>query len=260
MATVQLMPLNLFDYDSGSTVGMTGATQDTDFPITNIHSRSKSRVWKGTTDGVPNNVLFNVSNADFNAAAFQCDTLVIPAGHNLNGLNIQIVTDPAGSPVTQYGPQAVTEENDEDIVISWATPAYHSAWRIYVTPVSTAWVMIVPELHLSFAEEMTRSPSRPSGAIDDDFNVRNEVSSGGYDWFIQYGERKRRRSYSFENVSSAQRVQIEAANAMWAGKRPFWIRDHEGTYLFVKLAKKLNLRETGAVRFSCDMELLEVIS
>ncbi|GAB4389054.1 MAG: hypothetical protein Kow0025_12070 [Thermodesulfovibrionales bacterium] len=130
-------------------------------------------------------------------------------------------------------------------------------WRI--TLEGAASVPSIPEIFLSSTYEWERNPARPTGALDDEFNVENAATAGGQDRFLVHGPPKRRRSYHMPRCGAAQKGNLLALNAEWAGSRPFWLQDHEGRWIYGKLRAPLALREVAHGAWSFDFDFLEVL-
>lgn len=130
-------------------------------------------------------------------------------------------------------------------------------WKIaFENPAS---IPSVAELFLTSTYEWERNPSRPAGPFEEVFNVENDVTAGGQDRFLVHGDPKRQRAYHMPLCREAQKDNVKALYEAWAGAKPFWLRDHEGVWIYGKLRAPLNLRELASQSYSFDFDFLEVL-
>lgn len=237
-----------------STVSLAAGTADSTYPLYRLYDRVIGKMFK-TTAAVTTEVQVD-QGASGNLAA---DRLLIPAGHNLSGMTLDILYSDNGSAWSTAVTQWVQADNNL-IDKSWASIT-HRYWKFKIT--SPASIPQIPEIFLTQTYTWERNPSLPLGPIDDVFNVENVVTSGGQDRFLTHGSAKRQRQYKCTGASETQRASITLLNAAWAGGKPFWLYDHEGTAIYGKLKEPLNLIQTGENNtgglFSFDINFLEVL-
>jgi len=119
------------------------------------------------------------------------------------------------------------------------------------------------ELFLSDAYEWEKNPAVPSGAVDDIFNVEHQMTAAGQDRFLVHGDAKRQRNYKVNKCEAAQKTNMLALNAVWAGAKPFWLCDHDGVWIYGILTSPINLTPQGEFPgggyYSYDFNFQEVL-
>ena len=180
--------------------------------------------------------------------------LLIPAGHNLSGMTLDIEHSSDGVVFTPATPQWIGVAGL--INKSWAQISA-SFWRFTITTPS-----IVPQLAEIFLTDdytFERAPSRPAGQLDPVFNILADMSASGQDRFLVQGDEKRRRTYFFPNIGEAQKDNFLLLNASWQGSKPFWLKDHTGVWIFGKLDAPMAITEIQFQRYRAQFSFLEVL-
>ncbi len=182
------------------------------------------------------------------------DRLLIPAGHNLGGMTLDIKY--SDDDIT-YTP-AVAQFTAPDGVIdkSW-TGLTKPFWKFIIT--SPSRVPEIPELFLTATYEWARNPSRPAGDLDEKFNVESALTAGGQDRFLVMGDSKRQRSYKVPRMPEAMRDALLALNDAWKGAHPFWLHDHTGEWIYGKLARPMDVQEVAQGSSSLTFDFREVL-
>ncbi len=182
------------------------------------------------------------------------DRLFIPGGHNLSGVALDLQHSDDDVTYTSIGAWA---QADANLIVKSFTTAAHRYWKFIAA--NPAFAPQMAELFLTSTYTWEKLPGRPGGPFEDVFNVKSDVTASGLDRFLIFGNSKRQRIYKVVNAGAAQQANALALNAVWSGAMPFWLYDHEGNWIFGKLAKPLNLKETGAGKFEFDFNFLEVL-
>jgi hypothetical protein len=230
------------------TVTLTAGTEDTSYPLYRLYDRNVGRLFK-TTSAVTTEV-----KVDQGAAApLSVDTLIVPAGHNLDGITLDIkhsdddaVYTPAVSQWT--GAAGVIEK-------SWA-PVTKRYWKFIIT--SPATIPEISELFLTETYDWTRDPARPTGALEREGNVENAQTAGGKDRFLVQGPPKLRREYTVPRCGQQQMDHMLSHMATHHQGKPFWLYD--GTqWIYGKLRRPLELREIAYQTYSYQFDFLEVL-
>ena len=248
MSTVKTAYKNILET---STVSLTAGTEDPDFPLSRVRDRNISRPFKASA-AVTLEVL-----VDQGAGGSQAiDRLLIPAGHNLDGETLDILWSeddvsytPAVSQWVQSGPGLINK--------SWTTLTKRY-WKFTVTTPSSAPEFA--EMFITSANSWQRNPARPAGRLDRIFNVSNLGTTSGSDRFLVHGPSRRRRSYTLPSISEAQKDALILLNDSWAGVKPFWLYDHEGSWMYGRLDSPLEIVEEGYQLYSARFEFTEVVS
>lgn len=130
-------------------------------------------------------------------------------------------------------------------------------WKFVIT--TPASIPEIPELFLTKTYEWERGPSRPAGPLDPEFNVEHEVTAAGQDRFLIHGDPKRQRVYHLSRCNETQKGNIVALNDAWAGAKPFFLYDHEGSWIFGKLRDPISIKEIAYQAYCFDFDFLEVL-
>lgn len=182
------------------------------------------------------------------------DRLIIPALHNLQGMALDLAYSEDGSTWTTA---ASWTQPDGSLINTSFPSAKHARWRFIVN--NPAIAPQFAELFLTSTYTWEKLPGRPGGPFDDMFNVKTDTTASGLDRFLTFGEPRRQRLYKVSNAGPAQRANILQLNSAWQGAKPFWLSDHEGNWIYGKLGKPLDLKETGAGKFEFDFNFMEVL-
>lgn len=233
-----------------STVTLSAGTEDSDYPLWRIYDRDIGRLFKSTAAETIE-VKVDQSASD-NLAV---DRLLIPAGHNLDGMTLDIKYSDNDADYYPAVTQWVQSGNGL-INKSWSS-ATHQYWKFIIT--SPASIPELTELFLMQTYEWERNPGTPSGLVDDIFNVENTQTSGGQDRFIEHGDKKRQRNYNLAAVGQTQMDNITTFNNDWAGKKPFWLRDIDEIWIYGKLRRSLGIRRIKDDLYSFNFDFLEVL-
>jgi hypothetical protein len=249
MSTVRTAHLNILE---SSTVSLSLGSADPDFPLARLSDRNIGRPFKAAAA----ETLEIKADQGGTAPYLSLDMLIIPPGHNLDTMTLDIMHSdddvlytPAVSQWVQSGSGLIIKE--------WAslTKRY---WKFIITSPSLAPEFA--ELFLTSAVSWIKNPSRPAGRLDSLFNVTHAVTASGHDRFLSHGKPKRRLSYSLPAIGESQKDALVALNDSWAGIRPFWVKDHEANWIYGRLTEPLQIKEEGFQRYSANFEFLEVLS
>lgn len=237
-----------------STVTLSAGTSDSSYPLYRVYDRDIGKVFK-TTAAVTTEIKVD-QGASGNLAI---DRLLIPSGHNLAGMTLDIKWSDDDVSYTA----AVTQWTGAagNIDKSWASLT-HRYWKFIIT--SPGSIPQIPELFLTETYIFEKNPNLPLGEMDDVFNVERSQTAGGQVRFLTHGTAKRRRNYTIKAAGETQRVNITTLNTAWSGGKPFWIYDHEGTLFYCELANPIRLTQdtenlSGGL-YGFTLDVLEVIA
>ncbi|MBI4822671.1 MAG: hypothetical protein HY805_00345 [Nitrospirae bacterium] len=230
------------------TVSLSAGTEDSNYPLYRLYDRNIGRFFK-TTSAITTEI-----KIDQGSSPQAVDRLLIPSGHNLNGMTLDIKY--SDDDIT-YTP-AISQWTGASGLIdkSWAsiTKRY---WKFIIT--TPASIPQIAELFLTQTYEWERNPSRPGEHLDPLFNIEREESFGGQVRFLIKGDPRKQRFYHVRCVGETQKNNILTLNDVWSGGKPFWFYDHEGNWLFGELKNPINIKEVSYQKYDFDFEFMEVI-
>ncbi len=248
MNTVKTAHTNILE--SGA-VTLSAGSADPSGPLARLWDRNASRLFKAAAATTLEVRVDQGGTAPYESA----DTLMVPSGHNLDGMTLDILHcdddasyTPAVSQWVQSGGGLITK--------SWVSVAARY-WKFIVTSPSSAPEFA--ELFITATVEWIKNPSRPAGRLDRIFNVAHTSTASGADRFLVHGLPRRRRSYGLPAIGEAQKDALLELNESWAGAKPFWMCDHTGQWMFGRLDSPLEVAEEAHQRYSARFEFLEVI-
>jgi hypothetical protein len=228
-----------------SDVTLSAGTAHADYPLYRLYDRHIGRDFM-TTAAETTEVKIDQGGA----APFSADTLIIPAGHNLDGMTLDIKHSDDDAVYTPAVPQWV-QSGSGVIDRSW-TSVSKRYWKFIITNPSVA--PRFAELFLTEAWTWLREPAKPQGPVEDLLNMENTVTSGGQDRFIVNGPARRQRVYRVLRAPEAQKQ----AKLKMDRTRPFWL--HDGTeWIYGKLRSPLNMTMVAYQRYSYLFDFLEVL-
>jgi hypothetical protein len=165
---------------------------------------------------------------------YGADRLLIPAGHNLDGLSVTVKYSYND---LDYSTAVTQVVSDGLIDLSWDFMP-EPFWKVHFTGAIVP--VEIPELFLTRTYEHERNPRLPSGPHGIEPNALTLHLAGGATRGVEFGEPKRLRLYDFKGISDAQLAELMELENAWRGINPFWLYDHEGQWIYVEL--------TGGVR------------
>lgn len=233
-----------------STVTLSAGAQNPSYPLYRLYDRDIGKLFKASAAAT---LEVKIDQGASNIQAI--DRLIIPAGHNLGGMTLDIKHSADDATYTASVSQWV-QSGSGLINKDWPSESKRY-WKLIIT--SPASAPEFAELFLGPAYTWQRLPSRPAGPFDDVFNVEHAETASGQDRFLIHGSPKRQRVYRVVNAASAQKADILSLYSAWQGAKPFWLEDHEGAWLYGRLRRPLELKETSHGRYGFDFDFEEVI-
>lgn len=244
--SVMTAHLNILE---SSTVTLASGMEDPDYPLYRLHDRHIGRPFR-TTSAVTTGI-----SVDQGAGATpSIDRLLIPSGHNLAGMTLDVLHSSDGA---AYAPAVPQWTGAEGVIDKSWLPIEKRYWKFLI--MSPAAVPSIPELFLTAAYAWERQPARPSGPMDKEFNSISETTSAGADRFLVMGSPKRRRLYNVPRCGSAMCEQIRTLYDTWAGAMPFWLMDHDGAWIYGRLTAPVELIEHGYGAWGFQFAFKEVL-
>lgn len=187
-------------------------------------------------------------------ASVSVDALILAAGHNVGGLAYTLGKSSDGTTWTTVASGTLPAGTGQITIEFAATAAKY--WKFSLPSGSAP---ILTELVLTHIYTFERAPARPSGALENEYNVKAERTSAGSDRFITYGPPRRIREYSFPNLSAAMADDITALVNPLGMAKPFFMCDHTGAWIFGNITEPLAPAEITAGRRSMDFKFAEVL-
>ncbi len=233
-----------------ATVSLAAGAEDPSYPLYRLSDRNVGRLFK------PAAAVTIEIKVDQGAGGTQAiDRLIIPSGHNLDGETLDIkhsTDDIVYTPAVAQWVQSGSELIDK----SWGalTKRY---WKFFITTPSA--IPEIAELFLTETYTWARNPQRPGPSMDKSHNVKRDMTVSGQDRFLVNGDPKRRRPYKVPRMPEAMKGELIALNDAWAGAYPFWLYDHEGSWIYGKLASRMDVREVASGQWSLNFDFMEVL-
>jgi len=233
-----------------STVILSAGAENPSYPLYRLYDRNIGRPFRASA---AETVEVKIDQGPL--GNLPADRLLIPAGHGLQGMTLDIKHSGDDVSYEQAAAQWV-QPGGGLIMKSWA-PITKRYWKFIVTAPSS--IPGLAELFLTSTQSWERDLARPSGPFEKVYNVENAVTANGQDRFLVRGEPKRRRAYRVPRSGEGQRRIVEALHDAWGGAKPFWLRDREGNWIYGKLTSPLDLKEEAHGVYSFDFHFLEVL-
>jgi hypothetical protein len=254
MANIKTCYLNILE---NSTVSLDAGTAEALYPLYRLHDRLVGRIFKSTA---AETITVRVDQGSESDDWLAVDSLLIASGHNLYAdptpANIAVDWSDNGSAWTPA--LTATAVSGTGVIYHTWTSSTHRYWRVVITSPPAA--VEITELFLTQTYTFEKNPTQKVNALESQFNVRNEVDASGGDRFIQMGVKKERRNYRIELARAAQEANAEALNDEWGGYKPFFLYDHNDTWLYGKLNAPMNIEFMSATTYGFNFDFVEVIS
>jgi hypothetical protein len=247
MANVKLAYRNILE-----TATVTSTDENSSFPLYRLYDRDIGKLFKFNTHGAGLYVKINQSAIPYNVSR-----LIIPATHNLNGLEMEIQNSPSGAFAGEEvhvlnWTQADALIINKSFVAANPDEAY---WRFFIVS-DPATPPEMPEIFLTADYTFERNVKmdlieKPQRNVD-----RDETKSG-YPRWVKLGEKKRYREYELI-AESAQKANLESWWDVLDSVKPFYIFDHNGALIFMEVLNDLSFTPLSNQFWITRMEFLEV--
>ena len=231
-----------------STVTVT--TENASFPKYRLYDRDIGKFFKGTAFASPFGIVANQG-----ATIYEVDRLIIPVGHNLNGLACKLQYSTTGA----WGGEEVDAlswtQGDALIIDKTFTAATKQYWRLIVTAPAT--IVELTEMFLSRVYTFERNPSYGS-KVGKKKNIIRDQTQSGRTRRIKLGEPKLSVNYDLL-VLTTQKTSFEAWDSATEGTKFFYVWDEGGVLYFMELMNDLEFAYRANGVWNISMELLEVL-
>jgi len=234
----------------GSTVTVT--TENTSYPKYRLYDRDIGLLFKGNS--TPSQFQINIDQGVY-AINPGVDKIIIPSGHNFSGKTVRLYHSLDGVTYEQLLAWVMPSDRYEKD-LPYTEKRY---WRFGIDNPSSA-----PELSELWLGKGYAFQINPIIGADERWrrNVFSEELESGVDTEVKRGERKRVRIFDLRDVRQDQKIDFEAWDALCEGIKPFWVQDHNGAMIYMKMINDLEFRYDGEdpdPYYSNHLELREVL-
>ncbi len=232
-----------------STVTLSAGAADASYPLYRLWDRDIGRPFKAADTSTLE------IKIDQGAAPLAIDRLIVPAGHNMAGMTLDLqysddnvtYTSALGAPFVQPDTGLIQK--------SFASSA-HRYWEFAISGTIGAAPQLA-EMFLSPTSDI--SPDPDFGWVPDtEWNVQNDVTAAGQDRFLELGGPKEVRKYDMKHLSDSEAAVITALKTGFAGKKPFWFYDLDGNWYYMK-ATSIYVKRSDPGQWDAHIELKQVL-
>jgi hypothetical protein len=229
---------------------VTPASENTSYPRHRLHDRHIGRLFKGNS--TPSSFYIFIDQGL--SHLYPVDTIIIPSGHNLSGLVLQLQYSQDGI----YYPYIDSWMGYPGLMKRSFSSVAARYWTFFIQ--NPASPPEIPELFLTHSYQLQRNPdygylhgTRP--------NVSRIESQSGVVQKTKLGSRRRIFHYSFTRIGDDQRADLETFDAACEGIRSFYVEDMDGKIYFAELPEGglPPFRAERAGRWGLDLDVLEVV-
>jgi len=183
---------------------------------------------------------------------YPANRIIIPAGHNLNGLVLTLKKMVDDESLTQVDSWTA----DELMINRSFTEASARFWRLEIASPSSA-----PELAEMFLGKMFEFERNPDWGFSegDHKNIYRDETRSGKVRLVKLGDPRRSRNYELKNIGSTQRADFEAWDRHAEGIKSIVLEDVNGNVFFSELMGDLMFRSSHEDRHETTLDLLEVL-
>lgn len=246
MAQIKINYRNILE---SSTV--TTTTANASFPAYRLYDRDIGKLFKGTAFASP----FVIKAVQAAAPIYDVDRLIIPVGHNLNGLACSLRYSTDDFSADDHEAVGWTQGNALLIDKSF-TLANKRYWKLNVTAPAT--IVEMPEFFLGSTLSFTQNPTFGSVVGKKRNFLRDETQSGRVR-SIKLGEVRREIVWDLNVIASAQKTDFESWLEGIVAGQFFYVTDEAGNVFFAELLNDLEFIYKANGIYSCTLNLLEVL-
>jgi len=231
---------------------ITVTSENTSYPKYRLYDRNIGLLFKGNS--TPSQFLIDIDQGS-HLYQNQINKIIIPSGHNFSGKVVRLYYSEDGINYEQFR--------------AWTMPSGRFAddfpltekryWRFGIdNPASP------PELSELWLGKGYAFQINPIIGADEKWrrNIFTEELESGVDTEVKRSERKRVRIFDLREIRQEQKIDFETWDALCEGIKPFWVKDHGGTLIYMKMLNDLEFKYDGEdpdPYYSCHLELREVL-
>jgi hypothetical protein len=232
-----------------STVTVT--TENTSFPKYRLYDRDIGKLFKGTAFASP----FAIVVDQGATTTYEVDRLVIPVGHNLNGLVCKLQYSTTGAWGGEQVDALSWTQGDALLIDKPFTAATKRYWRLIITAPAT--IVEMPEMFLSKIYAFERNPSFGSKTGIKKNIVRDETQSGRVRR-IKFGEPKLSVTYDLLALT-VQKTSFESWDSATEGTKSFYVWDENAIGRFMELLNDIQFSYRANGVWNTSLELMETL-
>ncbi len=232
-----------------STVGVT--TENASFPKYRLYDRDIGKLFKGTAFASP----FSITIDQGVSVSYEVNRLLIPAGHNLNGLTCSLRYSTDNFVADDH--EAVGWVQGDALLIDKTFAAQTKRyWKLDITAPA-----IIVELGEMFLTKQYPFERNPSYGFEDRIkrNVSRYETSSGKPRSVKNGDPRRSRRYDLTKISSAQKTEFETWESVCEGIKSFYFEDINGEVFFADLLEEVFFKMEQEGRWGTTIDILEVL-
>jgi len=237
-----------------ASVSLLSGTEDPAYPMYRLYDRNIGRSFRTIGGG---NVEILVDQGSGSMVQF-ADTLIIPFGHNLDGMAVEVKYSDDSLNYTEAVP--LWTAGNSLVAKTWA-PVAKRYWKINIT--SQAITPSIPEIFLTSSYEWERLPQRPQGPMEDQHNIIAQSTADGRMRFLKAGPARRRRIYNITRCPFTMRQQVLLLWNTWGEGKPFWLYeetyDQQGQWIYGGLDREIKLTEIAFESYSLEFDFVEAL-
>jgi hypothetical protein len=245
-------PIKLCYRNILETSTVTVTTENASYPAYRLYDRDIGRLFKG--DSTPAN--FYITLDQGGTISYEVDRLLIPAGHNLDGLALKL----------QYSADNFSSDNHD--AASWTQSGSGLIDKAFTAQTEQYWRLniaapaLAPSLAEIFLTKQYTFQRNPSWGFDEGTqkNIAREEALSGKVQKVKWGETRRHRRYDLTRVASAQKTDLENFDMGVDGMKSFYIEDTGGAVFFADMPAGLPLfKAEREGRWGITLDIIEIL-
>jgi hypothetical protein len=226
------------------------AAENASFPKYRLYDRDIGKLFKAAAFASP----FYIKANQGATTIYEVDRLVIPVGHNLNGLacSLRYSTDDFSSD----DHEAVGwTQGDALLIDKTFTAATKQYWKLNVTAPAT--IVEMPEMFLSKIYTFDRNPGWGS-TVEKQKNIKRDETQSGKMRRVKFGEPRLSAIYDLVLLTT-QKMAFEAWDTGMDGTKSIYLWNEDDTPYFMELLNDLKFVYRANGIWGTNLELLEVL-
>jgi len=249
MSSIKLTYKNIYESCSSASCSPTASTA---YPIYRLYDRDIDKIFAFSSASTSMTVTANQgASSDIWVSATR---LIIPTGHNLNGLGCCLYYSTDNAAFTSA--TSWTQANANTIDKSFTSQTYrYFKFEIFA---ATSHTGQMPELFLGPDYTFQRNPAYGS-MIGKKTNVLRDETQSGKTRLVKMGDVRKKGTYDLIAVQTSQKEDLQSLVAHTEGAKPLWLTDEEGILTYVEILNDLEFVYKGYNIWSSVIDFQEVI-